>query len=173
MEVGGPRSETGVAVSMKGVEVEGGASVSMLLLAESENGEGRKDIAIHLPEFQLVWPLGSRVKGVSRYWGLTGKNGCRLRGWGLRQYPGRRKSGPTPRFGGVPQDWRWGGRTGLHKQSATELRMRLERQEWRTGKQVDTAYLTPSQVRLLASQVQSVASYNRWLTPRAGVSEEG
>lgn len=127
---GSPESEPGVAVSMKGVEVEGGASVSRLLQAEGGNGEmvteGRKDIVIHLPEFQLVWPLGSRVKSVSRYWGLTGKN--RLRRWGLEQYPGRRKAGPTPRFGGIPQGWRWGGKTGLHKQSATELGMRLERQ---------------------------------------------
>lgn len=81
---GNPGSEAGTAVSMKGVEVEGGAYVSMLFLIEAENGEmvpeDRKDRVIHLPEFQLVWPLASRVKTVSRYWGLTGKSVLILRG---------------------------------------------------------------------------------------------
>lgn len=56
---------------MKGVELEGGVSVSRLLLAEGENGEmvieDRKDSVTHLPGVQLVWPLGSRVESVSRF----------------------------------------------------------------------------------------------------------
>lgn len=35
--------------------------------------EGRKDSVIHPCEFQLVWPLGSRVESVSR--GLKEKMG--------------------------------------------------------------------------------------------------
>lgn len=56
MEVGGnPRSEPGVGLSVKGVEVEGSVAVSRLLLAEGENGEmvmeARKHSAILLLEF--------------------------------------------------------------------------------------------------------------------------
>jgi hypothetical protein len=82
---GNPGSEPGVGLSMKGVEVAGGVSVSRLLLAGGENGEmvieDRKDSVIHLFKFLLVWPRGSRVESVSRYWRLTGKNGYRLGRW--------------------------------------------------------------------------------------------
>lgn len=49
---------------------------------------------------------------------------------GLRPSPGRRKAGSTPKFGGVPQDWRWGGRTGLCEQSS---RGETVMEDWERG----------------------------------------
>lgn len=55
-----------------------------------------------------------------------------------------------------PQDWRWGGKTGLCKQSTGS-----ETGETVMEERVKIAYLNPSRVWPPDSQVESVASYNR------------
>lgn len=76
--------------------------------------EDRKDSVIHLCEFQLVWPLGSRVESVSK--GAEGKKMGRG-GWGLRQSPGRKKAGPLQGLlepPGLEVGWKDGSLQGVY-----------------------------------------------------------
>lgn len=77
----------------------------------------------YIPEIQ-VWPLGSSVKLVSRYWELSLRNGNELEGWGCGAHRGRKSGCATKIYADLGNGDR--GRRGHNKLSTTKMRLRLE-----------------------------------------------